>query len=439
MPTLSIKGPRNRVLSTWKFMRDPFSCYRKWKNEFGDTFLVRAMNGDVVVTCNRENIRRIFALPSESVEQFAVDTIKPLVGDSSIFLLQGTKHRCERAMLSPSFHGERIEGKAQLIQETTNRATRHWKQGDRIRLMDVTLDISLEVIIRVVFGVQSIEKVAILEDAIKRFVNSFHPLLAFTRLLHRPLLGLGPWNNFVGARNELHQLLDQEIKLRQDNPGEGDDLLSRMVFFGYKDGSKVGDAQMREHLIAMLLAGHETTQIAMAWAMSWLHRDPQRLERLRSELEQCHCLGEQIGNEYLQGVCNEALRLNSVLPDTARRLKLPLSLVDCELPAGTNVVVAFSLVHEDQDLYPEPFCFRPERWETFSPRGNEFMPFGGGIRRCIGATLALLEMKIVVATLVSNYRFLLPDDAPESEQVVRRNVTMAPKSGIPLIIESEIT
>lgn len=433
MSRLKIPGPGNRLYTTWKFMRNPFVCYRQWRAKYGDTFLVKALNGDVVATSNRENIRRIFAAPSDSLGQFAVGTIKPLVGGTSLFLVEGTQHRRQRALLSPSFHGERIAGQAKIIRDVALRAGSRWQAGETVRIMDSALDVSLEVIIRVVFGVQTQPRVEAFKEKIRRFVASFHPALAFSRLFQRPLLGLSPWNRFLQSRDELDRMIAEEISNRRLSHSHDDNLLSRLLTSKSDDDQDIPDSTIRDHLVTLLLAGHETTQIAMAWAMSWLHRNPSTLIQLREELNSVVSPEEVLRCPYLEGVCNESLRLNSVVSDTVRKLKQPMELVNQTLPTGTNLAIPICLVHEDPEIYPDPFRFQPERWQGFAPKPNEFLPFGGGIRRCIGATLAMLEMKITIATWVTNFEFHLPAGIPDTEPVYRRNVTMAPRSGIPLV------
>ena len=173
----------------------------------------------------------------------------------------------------------------------------------------------------------------------------------------------------------------------------------------------------------------------MAWAMSWLHRFPDKRAALLNELNAINEQEAILKAPYLNGVCNESLRLNSVVSDIVRKLHRPLEFVDCDLPAGTNLAIAICLVHEDPELYPEPLVFKPERWLERNFKPNEFMPFGGGVRRCLGATLATLEIKITIATWIKHFQFELPPDAPHVEPVYRRNITMAPRSGIPLVFK----
>jgi cytochrome P450 len=432
---LHLGGPRGRLHSTWKILRDPYATYRQWKKQYGETFLVKALNGDVVVTCNTENIRNIFAAPSDSIGQFAVGTITPLLGGSSVILVEGEQHRQQRKLLTPSFRGELIADKSPIINEVARRISRDWQAGQTVCIMDHALDISLEVIIRIVFGMTALDRVVACKEKLVRFVRTFRPSLAFSKLLQRPLFGLSPWNRFVRARNDCMDLLQQEIEQRRESGLRGPDLLSRLLDDRFEDGTEMSDAEIRDQLATMLFAGHETTQIAIAWAMSWLVRNPQYLQRLRNELDEDDLDTVVQSSELLSGICNESLRLNPIVPDLIRVLKNPVQFVDQEIPAGTNVGILLSLVHYDPELYSDPERFDPDRWATRTYKGYEFLPFGGGVRRCLGATLATLEMKIVVAAWIKDFDFSLPDHAPVIEPVHRRNLTMAPKSGIPLLIK----
>ncbi len=427
-----------RFYTTWRFMRDPYRCYRQWREQYGDTFIVNALNGNVVATCNRENIRRLFAARTESIAQFAVETIKPLVGANSIFLVEGETHRRERAISSPSFHGSGLEGKINEIRDVALRESDKWKPGDTIIIMDSALDVSLEVIIRVVFGVQSQERVELFKEQIKKFVSAFKPILGFTRIFHRSWLGLSPWNKFCRERESFYQMIDEEIDLRIKSGEQRTDLLSSLLHNKYDDGQAVSRERIRDQLVTMLMAGHETTQIAIAWAMSWLHRDTEILERLRVELAAEDTIDTVLKSDLLEGICNESLRLNPILADIVRVVKSDFELEEVTLPPDTPVSVGICEVHSDPELYPNPERFDPDRWINAKFKGHEYLPFGGGIRRCIGAPLAILEMKIVVATWIKHCRFQLPTDAPDVEPVYRRNLTMAPKTGIPLTLVEKL-
>ena len=433
MANLGIPTTRSRFITTYHYMRDPYGCYRKWKVKFGKTFVVRALNGDVVATWDQENIRRIFALNSNSIAPFAVGTVRPLVGDKSVFTVQGEEHKRERSLLMPSFHGDLMRQTTSTIQDVAIRAAESWQANSTIRVMDSALDISLEVILRVVFGLQDQTKIENYKQTITNFVTGFHPLLGFSKLFQRPLFGLGPWNKFVKARKEFNDLLYREIEeRRKTNFEDSNDLLSRLMSARYDDGSTISEEAIRDHLVTLLLAGHETTQIAIAWAMSWLGRNPKIVERLQSELDETEFDDAVNSSKLLTGICNESLRLNPILPDVVRVAKVPIELTDVTIPVGTAFAPSTFLAHYDPEIFEDPEKFDPDRWSDRTYKPTEYFPFGGGVRRCIGAALANLEMKIVVAAWVKEFNFELLEDAPRFEPVHRRNLTMAPSSGVKL-------
>ena len=432
-----IPATGQRVLTTWRFIKDPFGCYRNWQQRYGNTFLVNALNGDVVATCDIENIRRAFALSFQEVAPFAVDTVRPLVGGNSVFLVQGERHRLERSFLSPPFHGSAMKSQFSVIEQAAIEATRDWQVGKTVKIMDASLDVSLEVIVRIVFGIESRPQIDQFTAKIKEFVCRFHPLLAFTKIFQRSWLGLSPWNSFVKSRNEFWQMLMEQIQRSRRAGCPPGTVLNHLIHARYEDGEGASDESIRDQLVSMLLAGHETTQIAIAWAMSWVHRTPEVLERLRAEIARSD-ERDVVESELLEGVCNESLRLNAIIPDIVRTLNVPLQWQELELKPGSNIAISICLVHENPDIYPEPFRFNPDRWQNQSFKPHQFLPFGGGIRRCLGAPLAKLEMKIVVATWLRHFRFQLPADAPDVEPIHRRNITMAPKTEIPLIVAQRL-
>lgn len=433
MSSFGIPATRSRFLSTYKYMRDPFGSYDQWKAKFGNTFVIRALNGDVYATCNRENVRRIFALPSDAIGPFAIETTRPLLGGMSVFLAEGEQHRKERSLLLPSFHGELIRETVATIENVAMKSAEKWKRGSIVRIMDSSLDISLEVILRVVFGLGEENRIQIFKDSMSRFVASFHPSLAFSRLLQRPLFGLSPWNKFVNARAEFDALIQSEIDQRKKSSSpSGNDLLSRLLDAKYDDGTSMTNEGIRDQLVTLLLAGHETTQIAIGWAMSWLFRNSKCLQRLRLELDEQEFSEVVSSSDLLTGICNESLRLNPILADVIRVAKKPIELEEVTVPVGKAIAPSTYLVHYDEELYPNPRSFEPDRWKDRTYKPHEFFPFGGGIRRCIGASLATMEMKIVIASWVKNFEFELLPVTPQIEPLHRRNLTMAPKSGIPL-------
>ena len=428
----------SRFLTTMRYMRRPYECYRQWKSRYGDTFEVNALNGNVIATCNPENLRTALAASTDDVCQFATETTAPLVGPSSVILIDGPRHRQERRILSPSFSGACLQHEATKIVDVADEAADRWRVGDTIKIMDEALDVSLNVIIRVVFGVADESLMDRFRKQIKGFVASFHPLLAFTKIFQWHWFGLSPWIRFQREKEAFEKMLDAEIERELQATHNSRGMLPRILQeYREQDGS-VDRANVRAQLITMLLAGHETTQIAIAWAMSWLTRFPKYAMQLRDELVSNDLPTVIKSSQLLNGICNETLRLNPILPDVVRTLKNPMTWSGVELGPGTNIALATSLVHEDESIYPHPSQFKPERWFDWKAKPHQFLPFGGGARRCLGAPLSLLELKIVILRWLSRFEFKLPANTSECEPVARRSLTMAPRSGIPLLISRKI-
>lgn len=433
----SLPGPPGRLRSTWKLMTRPYETYGDWSRRYGKSFRVKALNGTVLATSNTENIRRILAARHDEVSQFAIGTISPLIGEHSVLIVAGERHKRARSLLAPPFRGEALRNSMQTMQAIADRVAANWKPGSSIRVMDTSLEYSLDVIIEVVFGVQDPDRVQQFKSAIKSYVGGFRPIFAFTKLFQKRWVPA--WNRFLKERERFDALLDLQIAGQRERQHEGFNIISMLLKSRDEDGNPLGESELRDHLITLLFAGHETTQIAIAWAMSWLHRNPPILKRFREELNSTDSLEEMLSSDLLDGICHEALRLNPIVADFLRVFQKPIELEEITLPAGSSAAILSCVVHQDPDIYPEPEKFNPDRWLTHPARPNEFLAFGGGIRRCIGATMALMEMKIALVTWLRRFEFALPPNAPPIEPVHRRNLTMAPKSGIELMVIKEIS
>lgn len=419
--------PGSRLFTTWRIARDPFRAYAQWRKAHGDTYVVRAINGDVVVTCAPELIRDLFRARTDQVEPFGVKAAVPLLGPRSVLLVAGDAHRREREVLTPPFHGRRMSAYGELMQQAAHQATAHWRPGDRVVLTDVFLDISLEIILRAVFGVVDDRDQARFREALQRLVATIWPAALFAPALQVSVFGLSPWDRFMAARDRFDALLADAIAARRASGDRGPDLLSLLLDSTYDDGSPMSDAAIRDELVTMLFAGHETTQIAMAWAVYRLHRRPATLQRLRAELDDSDGSPEALARlPWLDAVVQETLRLQPIVPDIVRTLSVDLELGGQAFPAGTHVAPVAALVHARADLFPDPQAFRPERFVDRKFRPWEFIPFGGGVRRCIGAALATWEMKVVLGTLIARWGLELRGE----ETPVRRNITMGPRHGV---------
>jgi cytochrome P450 len=422
-------GPRSALLATIGLIRDPYAMQRSLRARYGKLVTFPSLNGKLVLGLSPEHAKAVFTAPPETFTTFATDTIAEVVEPESLLVSDGARHKRDRKLLTPPFHGARMRAYGDAMQEIARARVERWRVGDVVRMHDEATAMTLDVILRSVFGVATGPELDRGRAILGQVVHHFRPSILFTRRLHTPLFPA--WRAFLRTREELRAWLQQRIdQARAEGPGE--DLLGLMLAARYDDGSAMSDREIAVQLVTLLIAGHETTSIALTWAVYWLLRHPAALARLRDELD---ALGPEPEPEavaklpFLGAVCDEAMRLHVIVPEVLRGLKKPLVMGHHEIPAGFGVGVGIAAIHEDPAIYPEPHAFRPERFleRKFGP--FEHLPFGGGHRRCIGAAFALYEMKLVLATVTSSLE--LASAGPE-ERPVRRNVTMAPAHGVPV-------
>lgn len=432
--------PGPRYFNPYTFVRtlaDPTDFMLKTRERYGDTYRLPTAFGPVVVTGDPEGVRAMFTADADTFIPYQPDVTSPFVGDTSLILVSGARHRRDRKLLSPPFHGARMRAYGAIMADTAQRTAAAWTVGVPFKMLDSTQDISLNVILQAVFGLDHASpRGQAVREAVIQFVEAIRPTFVFMKWLRRDFFGLSAWARFKKVRDHLDSLLYATMAERRREPAERDDILSLMMSARFEDGGAMSDVELRDELFTLLFAGHETSAVSLAWALYWLHRDPDELGRVLAELD---ALGPSPDPEaiaalpYLDAVCQESLRIYPVAPEILRHLVKPLKLLDWTLPAGTDLITSVILVHNREDLYPEPTRFRPSRFldRKFTP--FEHIPFGVGPRRCIGAAFALYEMKIVLATLLRSHRLRLVSSAPVSPE--RRGMTMGPKGGIPMIYE----
>ena len=427
-------GPRSALLQTFAVARDPFGSFQKYARRYGDPFTLTLCTGPIVLTGTPEGIREILTAPPETFASNNTPFLAPLFGDRSVLLLDGVAHTRERAMLMPPFHGQRLQAYGRVIQEVTLRHAAAWTPGHIFRMQAFTQALALEVILTAIFGSHDHERVQALARIIPAYFQAFTTLLVYYPPLRRTFGGLGPWRRFTQIATRVEQLLVDAITSRRRGGEERDGILSLLLAAGADEGRALTDAEVRDEVITLLLAGHETVAIALAWAFYWLHRQPDVLPRLQAELR---ALGRPPSPDalvhlpYLRAVCAEALRLYPVVGAITRRLCKPMSLRGYTVPAGTAVGAALPLIHLDPTRYPEPLRFRPERFLERTNTAYEFLPFGGGARRCVGAAFAVAEMEIVLGSLIAQHRLGLAEDTPVPP--VPRTFTIGPKGGVRMI------
>jgi cytochrome P450 len=355
------------------------------------------------------------------------DVLRPLLGEHSLLVLDDAPHMSQRKLLLPPFHGKRMAGYEETMQRIAAREIESWPNGVPWQLRPRMQALTLEIIIETVFGVHGGERLADLRQALREFLD----LMTNPRMLV-PLLAIGPerirlYPPFRRRTDRVAALIVAEIADRRAAADleERDDILSLLVAARHEDGSPMSDAEIHDELLTLLVAGHETTATALSWAVERLVRHPEKLARLRAEVE----AGE---DAYLTATIQETLRLRPVISIVIRRLTEAIELGGYELPAGVAVVPSIHLIHRDPAIYPEPDRFRPERFLEAPPGTYTWIPFGGGVRRCLGASFAQQEMAIVLRELVSR-RMIRPTD-PAPERNFRRAITETPRHNAEVIL-----
>jgi cytochrome P450 len=424
-------GPRFAAWQTMRLMRDPYGYYAEMRRRYGDPFTVPALNGTVVMTARPEAIKQIFTADPSTYSVFASEALGPIVGEGSLLLSFGSRHARDRKLLTPPFHGARMRAYGAAMQAATLARIERWEAGSTFPMQEETQRITLDVILRTIFGVDAasadFERArALLIDVI----GGFSPLIAFARALQQPWFP--PWKRFVKARTEYDAFVRAQIAARRTASGPAkEDILGMLLEARYEDGAAMSDAELADQLLTLLVAGHETTAISLAWAVYWLLRTPEALAKVREELAP---LGRDPDPDalaklpYLSAVVLEAMRLYPILPDVVRKLVSPLEIAGVTVPAGMHVGFVACEVHQDPAIYPEPARFRPERFLDKKPGPFEYLPFGGGHRRCIGAAFSEHEQRVVLGTMLARFELALVSSEPE--RPVRRNVTMGPEHGV---------
>jgi len=426
-------GPKGSWLPTIQLIRNPRAAMESWVKRYGDPFLLNALNGPVVVTGREDLIRSIHGQDPGIYLPFATKTLVPMLGSGSLLVMEGDLHKRERKLMMPMFHGDRMKAYGVAMQQVAlQQFERHASQNKTIATLELMTDISLEIIVRTIFGGDDRQQALALMKASRDIVKKSSPLLFFSIKTHVSLWGLSPWDRFIAARARLFDLLDSIIESRQDSSTPGDDILSMLCTAKYEDGQLATREHIREELLTFLFAGHETSALSMTWAVYHLHRNRNVLEKLKSELAGIHddSTSALAAAPFLKASVQETLRVHPIVTETLRKLKTPMQLGDWTIPAGVAVAPATVLAHYNPATYPDPETFRPERFMERSYSPFEYMPYGGGHRRCIGAAFASFEMAIVLGTLLKRYDIELVDAAPVVPK--RRSVTIGPSTNVPI-------
>ncbi len=402
-----------------------FSCQER----YGDMFSLRiAYEGTWVMLADPEAVKQVFTGDPRVYHAGEGNQIlAPVLGRNSILVLDEKLHIGQRRLLLPPFHGERMQGYEETMSAIAAAEIESWPSDSPYQLRPRMQAITLDIILRTVFGIREAGKLVELRDALRDFLDlTTNPRLLLPLLLVGPgrVRRLGPLRRRI---DRVDRLIYREIaeRRRAENLEERDDILSMLVGARHEDGSPMSDDEMRDELLTLLVAGHETTATSLAWAVERLSRHPEKLDRLRNEVE--------AGSDaYLTATIQETLRLRPVISIVIRRLTEPVEIGGYELPAGASVTPCVYLVHRNPEIYPEPDRFLPERFLERPPGTYTWIPFGGGVRRCLGASFAQFEMAVVLRELVKR-RQIRPAN-PKPERVFRRAITETPRHNAEVIL-----
>jgi cytochrome P450 len=423
-------GPRMpRAAQTAIWSRQAQWMLEQCRARFGEMFTLKiAYEGTWVMVSDPELVKQVFTGDPRVFHAGEGNQIlRPILGDNSVLVLDEKPHIGQRKLLLPPFHGERMQGYGETMAEIAAREIESWPTGTPYRLRPRMQAITLEIILETVFGVH--EKARL--DPLRAALRDFLDLTTDPRLL-LPVVLIGPERirrvaAFRRRIDRVDELIHREIadRRRAEDLADRDDILSMLVAARHEDGSPMSDAEIRDELLTLLVAGHETTATALSWAVERLVRHPEKLERLRAEA----LAGEEA---YLTATIQETLRLRPVIVLVIRKLTEPVEIGGYELPAGASVTPCIHLVHRNPAIYPEPDRFLPERFLDTPPGTYTWIPFGGGVRRCLGAAFAQFEMAVVLKELVKRHEIRPARDA--SERPFRRAITETPRHDAEVVL-----
>ena len=426
-----------RPLLIGRFLAQPTAFFESCQRRYGDYFTLRlSPERTMVISSDPGAVKTVFtADPEHLLAGKNNEILAPLLGTRSVLLLDRGEHLRQRRLLLPPFHGERMKAYAETMREVAERHVAAWPRGSAFPTQPSMQAITLEVILRTVFGLSGEERIERVGAPLRRLLDATASQLRLFALQvtsskePRPSSPWGRFNTLVAAAD---RVVYEEIQARREQAREGDhdDILSLLLAARDEDGEALTDLELRDELMTLLLAGHETTATALSWTLERLVRHPGVLGRLETEVRG----GEE--DAYLDAVIKETLRLRPVVPAVGRYLTAPLEIGPHTLPAGVHVNLSIFLLHRRPDLYPDPLRFRPERFLERPAGTYEWIPFGGGTRRCLGASFALFEMKVVLRAILERARLAAVTD--RDERVARRAITFTPGRGGRIQVEAPL-
>ena len=417
----------------WEWIARPIPFLERCSRRYGDLFTVRFPIGTVAFMADPALIKQVFTGDPDTFHAGEANAtpLEPLMGRNSVLLLDGPEHMRQRKLMLPSFHGERMQRYGDVMRDVAEQEIATWPVGEPFGLRPRTQEITLQIIMRTVFGIHDAERLARLGERLASMLDigmQSRALAVIALPQLRRTVGRGVWNRFLRLRAAADAEIYDEIarRRRAADVADRDDVLSILLQARDEDGRALTDEELRDELMTLLVAGHETTATSLAWAFELLLRHRPQLARLQAEVESGN------GEEYLDAVIKETLRIRPVVPGVIRKLTAPIELAGHEIPAGMRVAPNIYLTHRRPDVYPEPERFRPERFVEQPAETYSWIPFGGGVRRCLGAAFATYEMKIVIPAILRAVRMR---PVGEPERIRRRAITFVPERDGQVVIE----
>jgi cytochrome P450 len=439
-------GPRRPAfLQTLSYTYRTLPFFEQCARRYGDPFTLRMPGfGEFVMLAAPELIKQVFTGDPELLHAGKANAmLEPVVGRHSVLLLDGKEHLRQRRLLLPPLHGERMLAYAALMAEVAAGAVDRMPLGERFSLHPHMQEITLQVILRAVFGLDVGAGMDELAALLAEFMTPPPALLVFVppAYLHYADFPFSPYRRFLERRARVDQALRAIVRARMAAPDSSrTDILSLLLSARDEEGRPMTEDELRDELVTMLVAGHETTATALSWVFAFVLQFPKVLERLQAEVEATSAGGIDVAAltrcEYLDAVIKESMRLRPILPDVVRRVEQPMTVAGYEIPTGAFLSPCIHLAHRRAESWPEPDRFLPERFIGAKVDPYAWFPFGGGIRRCLGMAFALYEMKLVLGITLLKARLRLATDDPL--RVVRRSVTLAPAGGTPVVMEERI-
>lgn len=414
-----------RALQTTGWWTRPTGFLDRCRRIYGKRFTVRlAAQDPFVVISDPEEIKQVFTAPPDVLHPGeGTRILEPIVGPNSILLLDGDAHMSQRKLVLPAFHGERMRGLETMIAEVAREQINTWPRGELAPIHPRMQRLTMEVILAAVFGLRTGPRLDDLREALTEMLNFGMSPLSLLPPARRAPFGRGPWAKFLKVRARADELIYAEIRDRREQGDQGgSEIINSLIGASHEDGSPMADVEIHDELLTLLVAGHETTATQLAWTLERLTREPEVLTSLVEAVD------EGDGEPYMTAVIRESLRLRPVLLNAApRTVKKPIEVGGITYVPRVHLLASAWLIQHDADIYPEPYAFRPERFLESDPGTYTWIPFGGGRRRCVGASFAQLEMAIVLRELLRVSK--VAASIADSEATVRRAITAAPARG----------